>query len=147
MFNHLEWFCDVPIGSTFQVFVHERIQGQEATFCHGKATIKPWESRGVEGLDLHCTYSTWVDLVAQTKIQNDRGPVIKITVAISDEKVEASRSRRFQPDPTQATSSFPSGPQLPVEEATAASRGVLESLATASEGPQLPKANESKAET
>ena len=128
--------------------MHERVQGLEATFCHGKATIRPWESPGVEGLeDLHCTYGAWVDLVAQTKIQNDLRPVSKITVAIGNEKVEASRSRWFQPDPMQAMSFLPSGPQLPVEEATAASRGVSESLATASEGPQLPKAYESKAET
>jgi hypothetical protein len=63
-------------------------------------------------------------LVAQTKIQNDRGPVIKITVAIGDEKeVEASWSPWFQPNPMQAMSFLPSGPQLPkayegVEEAS-----------------------------
>ena len=66
------------------VYVYERIEGHEATFCHGKATIKPWESQGVEGLqDLPRTYGAWVDLVAQTKVDNDRGPIIKVSVAIS----------------------------------------------------------------
>ena len=88
------WLESVPIGSTIFVYVYERIEGHvpsEASFCHGKATIKPWESQGVEGLqDLPRTYGAWVDLVAQTKVENDRGPIIKVSVAISDFIVKGS---------------------------------------------------------
>ena len=94
IFNKLVWLESVPIGSSIFVYVYERIEGldpSEATFCHGKATIKPWESQGVEGLqDLPHTYGAWVDLVAQTKVDNDRGPIIKVSVAISDTIVKGS---------------------------------------------------------
>ena len=53
------------IGGSERPVVYERVQGEEAAFCHGKATIKPWESHGVEALsELHRTYGAWVDLRA-----------------------------------------------------------------------------------
>ena len=84
--------------------MYERVQGEEAAFCHGKATIKPWESHGVEALsELHRTYGAWVDLVAKTKVLNDRGPISKITVAVSRPEgvfaaqVDPAPAMRFMP--------------------------------------------------
>ena len=87
--------------------MYERVQGEEAAFCHGKATINPWESHGVEALsELHTTYGAWVDLRAETKDLNDRGPIIKITVAVSrPERVFAA-----QVDPAQAMRFMPTAP-------------------------------------
>ena len=104
IFNAFGWLSNVPVGSTLEVVVYERVQGEEAAFCHGKATIKPWESHGVEALsELHRTYGAWVDLVAKTKVSNDRGPISKITVAVSRPEgvfaaqVDPAPAMRFMP--------------------------------------------------
>jgi len=81
----MAWLENVPIGSKIDIYLFERVEGQDAAFCHGKATIKPWQSQGVEGSqDLRRTYASRVDLVAYTKVADDRGPIIKLTVAIND---------------------------------------------------------------
>ena len=90
----MSWLENVPVGSKIDIYVFERINGQEVAFCHGKATIKPRENQGVEGLqDLTGVYGSWVDLVAETKVANDRGPVIKLTVAINDHTADVKVSR------------------------------------------------------
>ena len=92
-FNSMSWLENVPLGSKIDIYVFERINGQEVALCHGKATSKPWESQGVEGLqDLTHTFGLWVDLVAKTKVANHRGPVIKLIVANNDHTADVKVS-------------------------------------------------------
>ena len=52
----MPWLENVPVGSKIDIYVFERINGQEVAWRHGKATIKPWENQGVNGaagLDSH----------------------------------------------------------------------------------------------
>ena len=91
--NSLVWLETVPVGSKIDIYVFERTNGQEVVFRHGKTIIKPWENPGVEGLqDLHHTYGSWVDLVAEAKVTNDRGLFIKLTVAIHGHTADAKAS-------------------------------------------------------
>ena len=46
------------------------------------------------------TCGSWVDLVAETKFANDRGPVIKLTVAINDHTADVKESRGPRANPT-----------------------------------------------
>ena len=92
-FNVLTWLHNVPIGSTVKTSIHERVEsrsgGQDVTYCHGTAKNSPWSW----GLDVKESLANargrWMDLPPQTKIQNDRGPVMSVTCKIMTEGVES----------------------------------------------------------
>ena len=92
IFNKMVWFDGVPVGSSIRDAVHEKldgVDGGEAPFIHGKARLKPWDTFGI-----HHSSGVWVDLVPETKVAHDRGPVLKVAVAISDQVSGVSGASR-----------------------------------------------------
>ena len=60
------WLENVPVGASIIIYLHEKIEGVEeskdgATFCHGKAVVKPWED-GPGMAELHRTYGVWLSV-------------------------------------------------------------------------------------
>ena len=60
--------------------------------------------------DSQNTYGSWVDLVAETKIANDRGPIIKLILTIADHMADVMVSRG--PSADQAFKGYTWGSEL-----------------------------------
>ena len=94
-FNVLDWLPDVPVGSTLIASIHEKVESEgdapTVTFCHGTARIKPWSASLEVMASLASALGSWIDLPPQTKIENDRGPVLNVTCKIME--VEESRGQ------------------------------------------------------
>ena len=120
VFSFLTWITDVPVGSSVITSIHEKVEpGSDApavTFCHGTAKVNPWSwSLEVKG-SLASAKGCWVDLTPQTRVQDDRGPVLNITCKIMSCKTppepEESGSQGVGPIPEQALH-MPSAPEAP----------------------------------
>ena len=85
-FNVLLWLQEVPIGSTVITSIHEKVQAPPdvpaVTFCHGTAKVNPWSWNLDVKESLGHASGCWIDLPPQTKIENDRGPVLNVTCKI-----------------------------------------------------------------
>lgn len=85
-FNILLWLQEVPVGSTLITAIHEKIEAEPnapaVTFCHGTAKINPWDWSLDVKKSLGHAGGCWIDLPPQTKVENDRGPVLNVTCKI-----------------------------------------------------------------
>lgn len=77
------WLEGVPVNSSVDIIMYEHIEDGGATFCHGHATMNPWSLGVQEMADARSVRGTWLDVVVKTKSAHDRGPVMKITMAIN----------------------------------------------------------------
>ena len=89
-FNVLLWLEEVPIGSTVMTSIHEKVESEgeapTVTFCHGTARITPWSWSLDVKESLSHVRGVWIDMPPQTKIENDRGPVLNVTCKIMESR-------------------------------------------------------------
>ena len=112
-FNVLLWLEEVPIGSTVVTSIHEKVESEgdapTVTFCHGTAKITPWSWSLDVKESLSHVRGVWIDMPPQTKIENDRGPVLNITC-----KIMESRCRGGEGGQGVQESHMPSAPPVEV---------------------------------
>ena len=100
-FNVLTWLGEVPIGATVITSIYERVESEgdapTVTFCHGTARINPWSLNLDVKESLAHASGCWIDLPPQTKIENDRGPVLSVTCKVMEVRTTESGGEGVQP--------------------------------------------------